>query len=166
MATLKARRILGNQYTPDDTLELQLTYDGNAHSCEHWIEVISGATVTHGGGASATTPLHYKAWLRDDGSSDAVDGVINYSSSEMTMVQTEKGTTVVKACANLILQTEYDAFKTEHDAWVSSYCTDTEEDGVITRTIAEGAPAEPAQPTPTVVKSGEITLVWSDDTFV
>tara|TARA_R110002012_G_C11639791_1_gene610518 strand:+ start:392 stop:895 length:504 start_codon:yes stop_codon:yes gene_type:complete len=167
MADLKARRVLGGQFSADDTLELQFTYEGDAHSCIQHIEEISGPTVTHGGGAAAATPLHYKAWMRDDGSTDAVDGVIDYASSMMTMVQTEKGTSVVKAVANIILKADYDAWVTTHANWVSTYVTETTTDqNEILWKLEDGAPDEPAFPEPTEYKSGEITLVWQDDSFV
>ena len=80
---LKAKRILGGQFTADDTLEIQLTTATDLYSCVQHIEVVSGIDVTHGGGAASGTALHYKAEERDaDG-----DGIIDYSSSEMTIVQ-------------------------------------------------------------------------------
>jgi hypothetical protein len=163
MADLKAKRVLGGIYTPDDKLEVQLTYEGQAHSCVQWIELISGEPVTHGGGAEASSPLHYKSWDIDADS----DGIIDYSSTYMTVVQQNKGTSVIKVVANVILKTTFDAFKTEHDAWVANYCTDTvQENGVEAREIADGAPSEPLMPEPTIYKSGEITLQWTDDNFV
>ena len=162
MADLKAKRILGGKYTASDTLEIQFTYTGDAHSCEQYLEIISGDTVTHGGGASATSKIHYKAHLRDDGTSDAVDGIIDYATSQMTVVQSQKGTTVIKVCADMLLKSVYDAWVTETNTWVSTYLTEV--DGVDV--VAAGAPDRPAEPTPTTYKSGEVTLEWADDSFV
>ena len=163
MADLKARLIKGDKYSAEDVIETQFTYTGDAHSCEQYIEVISGSTVTHGG-AAASTKLHYKALLRDDGSSDAVDGIIDYATSQMHIVQSAKGTTVIKVVADLLLKADYDSWKTAQSAWASSYVTSAEGEEPIT--IAAGAPDSPTYPTPTTYKSGEITLEWADDTFV
>tara|TARA_Y100000389_G_scaffold177421_1_gene189650 strand:- start:3515 stop:4006 length:492 start_codon:yes stop_codon:yes gene_type:complete len=163
MADLKAKRILGGTYTADDTLELQFTYTGDAHSCLHYIEIVSGVTVTHGGGASASTPLHYKAVEVDADS----DGVIDYNSSTMQVYQAEKGTSVIKAVVDLILASEVTAFNTAFTAWQDAYVTETiAEDGEVTYTTDEGAPDAPTYPEATTYKSGEITLKWEDDTYV
>jgi hypothetical protein len=172
MADLKARLIRGDRFSAEDTLEIQLTYTGEAHSCDQYIELVSGVAVTHGGGASATTPLHYKAIERDaDG-----DGNIDYSSSEMAVVQAEKGTSVIKVCAEVVLKSEEDAWQAEYDAWEKeNMVTITLDDGtetIVYKNVAAdseeeaGTPNAPTPPTPTVYKSGEITLEWSDDSFV
>jgi len=102
MADLKARRVLGGRYTASDTIELQFTYTGDAHSCDQYIEVISGSTVTHGGGATAATPLHYKSTATDADS----DGIIDYASSLMPITQSARGTTVVKVVADILLKAD------------------------------------------------------------
>lgn len=171
MADLKAKRVSGSNYTADDILELQFTYTGAASTCVQHIELISGVDVTHSG-APATTPLHYKSVENDaDG-----DGVIDYSSSFMNISQTEKGTSVVKVCATVILQSEEDAWKVEYEAWKDENFTDvTLEDGTVVEVYSgdsgdseENAvvPDPPTAPTGTIYKSGEITLQWSDDSFV
>jgi len=161
MADLKARRVLGGKYTADDTLELLFTYEGAAHSCVQYIEVVSGPTVTHGGGAAADSRLHYKASGRDaDG-----DGIIDYSSLEMLITQSEKGTTVVKVVSEIILKSVYDAYMVEYTAWLDAYVTlaESEEEEAV---LAEGAPDAPTYPEPTVYKSGELTLEWENSSFV
>ena len=163
MADLKARRVLGGRFTADDTLELQFTYTGTAYRCAQHIEIVSGVYVTHGGGAAAGENLHYKAIERDaDG-----DGVIDYNSTQMTIVQEEKGTSVVKAVVEIILKSEHDAWVKEHEVWHDAYVTETtgENDETIEE-VADDAPSPPAYPTVTEYKSGEITLEWDDDTFV
>jgi len=160
---LKARRVLGGQYTADDTLELQFTYTGDAKTCVQWIEVISGETVTHGGNVAAATKLHYKAHSRDDGSTDEnSDGIIDYATSQMTIVQSQKGTTVVKVCAEILLKSTYDTYISAYNTWYEAYHLEGGEEGEL----VAGAPNAPAFPAPTVYQSGEITLVWADDTFV
>ena len=113
MAKLTARRTEGGQFTPEDTLEVTFDYDGTLRYCVHFLEIVSGGEVTHGGGAGSSTPLHYKAMEEDaDG-----DGVIDYSTVTMRLVQTVKGTTVVKACASLITTEEFNTYQTNIDNW-------------------------------------------------
>ena len=173
MADLKARLIRGDRFSSEDTIETQFNYTGAVYSCDQHIELVSGVAVTHGGGASATTPLHYKAIERDADS----DGNIDYSSSEMQVVQAEKGTSVIKVCASVILKSEEDAWQTAYEAWkAENMVTITLDDGTETIVYKNVAPADseeeagtpdtPAPLTPTVYKSGEITLEWTDDTFV
>ena len=155
---LKAKRILGGQFSADDTIEIQLTTETDVYSCIQHIEVVSGVDVTHGGGAASATALHYKAQDRDaDG-----DGVIDYSSSEMTIVQVEKGTSVVKVVANIILLSTHNTFKTSFDAWMEANTSN------LNTTLNEGSSWDdvPTYPATTEYKSGELTLVWSDDSFV
>ena len=59
MATT-ARRISGNEFTPDDIIEVSVDYPGIMYVCEQRIEVVSGPDVTHGGAAASTEYLHYK----------------------------------------------------------------------------------------------------------
>lgn len=162
MADLKAKRISGSNYTAEDRLQLQLTYSGDAYSCVHYVEVISGIDVIHGG-ASSSTRLHYKSVATDSNS----DGVIDYSSSFMRIVQTEKGTSVIKAVAEVMLQSTIDTWDSAMTTWTNSYVTQiTLDDGTISHVTADDAPAQPVLAAPTTYKSGEITLVWSDDSYV
>lgn len=176
MAKLTARRTEGGQFTPDDTLEVTFDYDGTLLYCVHYLEIVSGAEVTHGGNAPSSTPLHYKAVERDaDG-----DGVIDYSTVTMRLVQTEKGTAVVKVCADLITKETHDAYLTTLNSWLTANCTSS--DTVYDTTQAyqanqfrhsDGKTYEPKdgvsmkdmpeRPGETTYKTGEITLVWTDD---
>lgn len=173
MANLKARLIKGDKFSAEDVIELQFTYEGVIHSCVNHIEVVSGDTVTHGGGATAETRLHYKS---SDTDADG-DGVIDYSSMQMHIEQTQKGTSVVKVVSEVVLKDDvdkYDAdFKTWNDSWMEVTGTEevpNEETGLLEErdlyTVKEGAPDFPAYPSATVYKSGNITLEWGDDTFV
>jgi|14_taG_2_1085336.scaffolds.fasta_scaffold43526_3 hypothetical protein len=160
---LKARRVLGGKYTADDTLELQFDYTGDAKTCVQWIEVVSGETVTHGGGSPAETKLHYKAHARDDGTTDEDEnGIIDYATSLMTVVQSQKGTTVIRVCAEILLKSTYDTYATAWDDWWDTYRLEGGSEGEL----VAGAPNAPAYPEPTLYKSGEITLEWTDDNFV
>ncbi len=173
MADLKARLIKGDKFSAEDVIELQFTYEGVAHSCVNHIEVVSGDTVTHGGGATAETRLHYKSVDTDaDG-----DGVIDYSSMQMHIKQTQKGTSVVKVVSEVIFKEDVDKFNAEAKTWQETYIIETgqyeevpNEKGELEQkpllTVKEGAPNSPAYPTATVYKSGNITLEWGDDTFV
>ena len=189
--TLTARRTEGGIYTPDDKLEIKLDYVGPIYLCVHFIEVVSGGEVTHGGGASSSAPLHYKAIERDtDG-----DGNIDYSTVQMTLVQTQRGRTDVKVCCDVITQEEQNAFLAETREWVSKNAVQTEkrihdfsafeataytgdfadqgkmsfihEDG-LSYLVNEGLSIDdmPAPPKPTTYKTGEITLEWHEDDFV
>ena len=131
---LKARRISGSSFSAEDKLEV--TFDSDSQDMSvitHTIEQISGVAVTHGGGAPADDYLHYKSTGRDANA----DGIIDYSDVEMSLVQVEKGTSVIKVVCSAITVAQVTAY---------------EDNGT---TI-----------TPTIFKTGEITLQWSDDSFV
>ena len=131
---LKARRISGSSFSAEDKLEV--TFDSDSQDMSvitHTIEQISGVAVTHGGGAPADDYLHYKAIERDANA----DGIIDYSDVEMSLVQVEKGTSVIKVVCSAITVAQVTAY---------------EDNGT---TI-----------TPTIFKTGEITLQWADDGFV
>ena len=80
----------------------------------------------------------------------------------MTIVQTEKGTTVVKVCADILLKSTHDTYMTAYNTWYDTYHLEGGEEGEL----VEGAPNAPAFPTPTTHKSGEITLEWTEDIYV
>jgi hypothetical protein len=187
---LRARRTEGGTYTPDDRLEIKLDYVGPIHHCVHYLEVVSGGEVTHGGGASSDSPLHYKAQERDaDG-----DGIIDYSTVQMTLVQTQRGRNDVKVCCEVVTQEEYEQWQKERDAWVEKNAVQTEhrehnykifaetgyaEEGAVGKMsfihedgnsylVNEGTKLSDMPPSPraTVYKTGEITLEWHEDKFV
>jgi len=157
---IKARRILGGQFTADDTLEIQLTTATDVYSCIQHIEVVSGIDVTHGGGAASGTALHYKSNATDANS----DGIIDYSTSEMTIVQASKGTSVVKVVANIMLLSTYNTWKGLADSWYAANTTGTD----IDMTLNDGSSWDdlPTYPATTEFKSANITLIWGDDSFV
>ena len=172
MATLTAVRTQGGQFTSDDTLRVTLDNDGSLDFCVHNLEVVSGVEVTHGGGAPSSTTLHYKAVERDaDG-----DGIIDYSTINMHVVQAEKGTSVIKVCASFVTTAELNAWKTERSNWLSTNTTVVEsypegssqpaciiDDTMYLANDGVEFANMPDKPTTTTIKSGEITLVWTDD---
>lgn len=155
-----ARRISGNEFTPDDIIEVSVDYPGIMVTCDQRIEVVSGPEVTHGGGAASSEYLHYKnpAVDADD------DGNIDYHSSIMHVTQVSKGTSVIKVEIAYVKKDEHDSHATLFDAWKAENC-ETWGDLIFCK---EGITWDmaPAYPAKTVEKSGEITLKWGDDSFV
>ena len=142
--SLQARRIKGDQFTAEDVLEVVVNQDGNdLNTCVFSIEKVSGVDVTHGGGGQPNEFLHYKAHERDAND----DGIIDYSSCEMKVEQSEKGTTVIKVIAEIITKAEYDRVIADTEAWQEG------DPDVVPAEIVE-------------LETGEITLEWSDDTLV
>jgi len=162
--SLKAKRTSGDRFTNEDRIETQLTYTGIAHSVLHSIEHVSGPTCTHGGGAPAGEFLHYHNISEHADN----DGVIDYSTSRMFVVQESKGTSVIKVVAQVLLQADIDQWDAEHSAWSDAYETIylNNQGQVAYVEIADGAPDRPVRPEPTTHKSGELTLEWLDDSFV
>ena len=168
MATLKAVRTEGGQFTPSDRLRVTLDNAGTLEYCVHNLEIVSGQEVTHGGGAASDIPLHYKAFERDaDG-----DGIIDYSTVYMNVVQTVKGTSVVKVCADIITTSEFEAYKVRRSNWLAANTTIVNSLGPNTMNIEEVIYEAdkgilfsnmPDNALPTIIKSGEITLIWIDD---
>jgi len=152
---IQARKISGSAFSAEDKLEVTLGSDNQPMaSVVHTIELVSGVNVTHGGGGQPNEYLHYKATERDADS----DGVIDYSDIEMALVQEEQGTSVIKVKCGAVTKADVDAFNTEFEAWNER------------KEVAEGLEKEFTEegPTfaPTILETGEITLEWSDDTFV
>ncbi len=163
MASLRAKQISGSKYTANDLIETRFQYDGDMQSCVQYVELISGVDVTHGGGVSAAERLHYKAKERDADE----NGIIDYATTKMSVVQTQKGESVIKVVVEIITKPQHDAWQTEYRAWEDEYVTQvTLENGDIDYQVAAGAPDRPDYPEVTVYKSGEIVLEWRDDTFV
>ncbi len=152
---IQARRISGSSFSAEDKLEVTFNSDNQPMSIVlHTIELVSGINVTHGGGGLVGDYLHYKSVERD---ADA-DGIIDYSDIEMALVQESQGTSVIKVVCEVVTKAEADAFNAEVEAWVER------------KEVAEGAGEEFTEeaPTlePTILTTGEITLEWSEDTFV
>ena len=158
--TLQVKRVSGNRYTAEDTLEVQFTYEGDIHTCVQTVNVVSGPTVTHGGGAAADVRLHYKAPERDADE----HGIVDYSTTTMHVVQSAKGTSVVKIIADVVMKSDYDTFMAAYVEWRDAYVLSAH-DNADWR-LAEGAPAAPTYPAITSYESGQISLEWADDTFV
>jgi hypothetical protein len=152
---ITARRISGSAFSAEDKLEVTFNSDNQPmSSVVHTIELVSGINVTHGGGGLAGDYLHYKASERD---ADA-DGIIDYSDIEMALVQESQGTSVIKVVCEAVTIADTDAFSVEMKAYIErkEVAIGLEEE------FTEVAPTI----TPTVLKTGEITLEWTTDTFV
>jgi hypothetical protein len=176
---LQARRISGSEFTAEDELEVTLSTDGQDMAYVfHSVELVSGPSVTHGGGASAGYSLHYKSHDRD--ADDA--GVIDYSTVLMGVQQEGKGTSVIKVTAGYILKSVLDTYSAAHAAWyaINKDALDAHALIVAEATIAADATGDKANITledlvlsgkpddivPEVLTTGEITLTWTDDIFV
>ena len=152
---LQAKRISGSTFSAEDKLKVVFTSDNQPLvSVVHTIELISGVAVTHGGGGNSGEYLHYKAVERDaDG-----DGVIDYSDIEMAVVQESQGLSVIKAVCAVITKAAADAF----DVAIQAYMARKETAEGLSEAFTEVAPTL----TVTTLKTGEITLEWSEDALV
>ena len=88
-----------------------------------------------------------------------------------------KGTTVLKICARFVTTADWQAYDTNLTNWLTANCTvkdaDPDAPGFVhsdgkTYVTNDGVSIDdrPAEPSPTVLKTGEITLVWQDDSPV
>lgn len=150
---LQARKINGNVYTSEDTVEVNFT--GNSKEIEtmvYTVEVISGVDVTHGGGAPSGEYLHYKAIERDaDG-----DGDIDYTSTEMVIKQTGKGESVIRIKGEFITKAvlnEYTVALEQYEETLASL-TGLEE--------IEAYRQNKPTLTPEHLTTGNITLTWNE----
>jgi len=152
---LKAKRISGSSFSAEDKLEVVFTSDNQPMSVvTHTIELISGVNVTHGGGGQAGEYLHYKSIEKD---ADA-DGIIDYSNITMDLTQNAQGVSVVKVVCQAVTKADSDAFQ----VGMVAYFERQEVALGLEEEFTEVAPTL----TPTVLKTGEITLEWSEDTLV
>jgi hypothetical protein len=160
---LQAKMKSGSKFSDEDILEVVFNSDNiPVATVVHTIKVVSGPAVTHGGGGLAGDYLHYKSVERD---ADA-DGIIDYSEVEMRVVQESQGTSVIKVVCATISQADADDFNTamsEFSARVEAAGVTEETPNGTDGTFTEEAPTAPDS---TILETGEITLEWSDDTFV
>ncbi len=152
---LQARRISGSSFSTEDKLEVTFSSDNQQmSSVVHTIELVSGVNVTHGGGGQPDEYLHYKAVEKEADD----DGIIDYSDVEMALVQETQGTSVIKVVCQAVTKAEADAFNTEVEAW--------NERREVADGLEEEFTEEPPTLEPTTLTTGEITLEWTEDTFV
>ena len=152
--TVKAKRIQGDQFTAVDKLQIELSGESNINSyigqgsAVFSIDHISGPVVTHGGGSAANTFLNYLP--------PEANGVIA-NTYTMSIAQETQGNSVIKVvceyCSN--------ADVTQFEADLEQFSTD----------VANAYAANTAMPdAPSItkhrIKTGEITLSWSDDSWV
>jgi len=159
---LQAKRIEGSNFTAGDKLEVVLDSDNQILSIvSHTIEVVSGVNVTHGGGGAAGSYLHYKSSERDVNA----DGIIDYSNVLMSLVQESQGSSIIKVICSVTTKDQEDTFNVE----ITDYFQRATDAGV-TEELPNGTDGafneKPPAPTSTVLKTGDIILEWSEDTFV
>jgi hypothetical protein len=147
---IQARRISGSSFSAEDKLEVTFNSDNQLMaSVVHTIELVSGSNVTHGGGGQPDEYLHYKAVERDADD----NGIIDYSKVFIQVEQTTTGTAVVRVKAQYITQQMTDEHTQEYQDWENEPESDDK---------SEEGPAL----TPIELSTGEITLEWSEDSFV
>ena len=143
---IQTRKLRGDSFTANDTIEVSLINEGIVPiNLVHTILMVSGAEVTHGGGGKPENYLHYKAVERDADE----DGVIDYSLTEMNLVQSEKGIAIIKVRVHCVTQ----QFIDDNNELIDSLPDDIDPEQLPPTEFIE-------------VESGEITLEWTDDTFV
>ena len=151
---LQARKINGNVFTSEDRVEVNFTGDSKLlASMVYTVEVVSGQNVTHGGGASAGEYLHYKAVERDADS----DGDIDYTSSEMTIVQVEKGTSVIRIKGEYVTKLALAEYNEAKDQYEETLATLTDISDIEAHRENEPQPISPEHLT-----TGNITLEWNE----
>jgi hypothetical protein len=146
---LQAKRNSGSQFTSDDILEVILDSSGaDMAEVVHTVELISGPVITHGGGPAGEY-LHYKSFEQD-----AVDGVIDYSNTLISVNQETQGTSVIKVLARTMTVENSTTFEALMDSW---------NEGPNDGTLTESPLVEDYY---VVLESGEITIEWGEDTLV
>jgi len=160
---LIARIKKGGKFSKDDLLEVVLESNGeNINIATHSVEKVSGEGVTHGGGSECGTYLHYKSVDRD------VDenGIIDYSSVDMSVSQDSVGSSVIRIVARIITQEAQDNFISEADIYKSAADNAGVTSALPNGTDGSFSQTPPEPPTPVVLKTGEITIEWLEDSFV
>jgi len=160
---LQARRTKGDQFSNTDSLEVILNTDNqNMQEVYHTIESISGPAVTHGGGAAAGEFLHYKSMETDADS----DGIIDYSSAELRVMQESPGVSVIRVICSYIL-------KSEAEVYISATSIENAraDEAGVSPEFPDGIDGNFVKNPPETfdwrqLKTGEITLEWSEDPFV
>ena len=133
---LKARRISGNSFSAEDKLEVTFNSDSQDISLMLHTIELVSGVNVTHGGGA---PADEYLHYKSTGRDANADGIIDYSDVEMTLEQVEKGTSVIKVVCGVITKAEVDAI--DNDGFVGTL-------------------------EPTIFKTGEITLQWSDDSFV
>ena len=150
---LQARKINGNVFTAEDVVEINVT--GDSKTLDYilfTVEVVSGVDVTHGGGATSGEYLHYKSQERDADS----DGDIDYTSTEMTIEQVEKGESVVRIKGEYVTKLVLDEYKSLIEPWEETLETLTD------LTEIENHQANRPTISPEYFTTGNLTLEWNE----
>jgi hypothetical protein len=155
---LQARRVKGDVFTSNDTIEIKVS--GVLTSLVYMtyaIEVVSGPSVSHGGGAAADEYLHYKAKERDADS----NGVIDYTTSIMNVSQASEGDSVIRIKGLYLTQEKQSQYIVDMEAFDATMSTLT--DLVEIEALRESEPTL----TPDSISTGLLTLSWNTfDEFV
>ena len=153
---LQARKVNGDSFTANDLIEVKFTGDSKTLEYMNYsIELVSGPTVTHGGGCEANVYLNYNS--QEDADSD---GDIDYSTCEMKVAQLEKGTSTIKIKGKYLTKAQQLVYISEVEAWedVALAVTSTDDIDASTKPSVEDYTV--------VIETGIITLNWSEDVFV
>ena len=159
---LQVRKIKGSRFTKEEILEVIINSDNQSlDSVLHTIELVSGVGVTHGGGGQPSEYLHYKAVERDvDG-----DGIIDSSNIKMHVEQKEQGTSIIRVSCKVVTVADKKSFEEARSAY-----SDAAIEAGVTYEHPNGPDGTFIEKPPTlettILKTGELTLEWSSDTFV
>jgi hypothetical protein len=161
---LQGRQLEGSIYTATDKFEFVLTGAPSPLAVVlHSIEVVSGPTVTHGGGALVGEFLHYKSIERHL----EADGYINYGSVDVLIEQQSKGDTVFKGVASVISSTDSEANAAASSAWANTMAAAGVSDDFPRGTDGNfDWSAAPVFIEPTIVKTENLTCTWRDSVLV
>lgn len=152
---IKIRRINGSTFTKEDRLEVLLDTNGkDLHRCDVTVVSVDGVDITHGGGGASGEYLHYKSSDRD--ANDA--GIIDYTNTEISVEQLEKGASVIKVVYLIVTKEDADKNLIPFTEWMERK-TLAEESG---ETFSEEEPMM----LEALLESSHLSLAWNDDAFV
>ena len=168
---IQARTVAGFKTNSHSVIDTRLDWESAAReviTVTHTIEPVSGVSATHGGSAAGVY-LHYKNVEVD---ADA-DGTVDYTNTQINCTLSEKGTAVIKICANIdnhadriaaqnTWTTWNDAKKVEENRLNEAHGVDqtARKNGLDTWLASN---SQPAGYVPTVIKSNNLTIEWLDD---
>ena len=168
---IQARTVAGFKTNAQSVIDTRLDWESAVRetiTVTHSIELVSGVSATHGG-AAAGVYLHYKNSEVDADS----DGTIDYTNTQINCTLAEAGTAVIKICAKIDSLADRTAaqgtWKTWSDAKADERQRLNEAHGVDQTARKDGldtwlaSNAEPAGYVPSIIKSNNLTIEWSED---